>query len=179
MDHRCRERQLAFLPTGDSTRQGSADLIQFEALYQFLHPCPALGPRHPLDAGDKPQVFLGSEILVQGEALGHVTEPLAHLLCLGRNRKSKYFDIPAGGLHQPAHHAQGGGLAGAIGAQESVDLPLGNIHIQVIDRNKIPKVLAEIAHRYDIAHGLDMTTCTGIPAARSAAAGSSRSNSAR
>ena len=61
---------------------------------------------------------------------------------------------PAAGRQQRAQHPHGGRLAGAVGAEEAVDLAFGDLEIDVVDRGEA----VELAHEAlgadgDFAHG--------------------------
>ena len=53
---------------------------------------------------------------------------------------------PASGLQQPGHHAQGRGLAGAVGADQSVEFAAINGEIERVDRGPV-EALAQATNR--------------------------------
>ena len=90
-----------------------------------------LGLREAVDAGDELQVLLDRQVLVEAEALRHVADVALDLVALGQDVVAERRAPAAVGREQPAHHAQRGGLAGAVGAEEAVDLAAHHAHGQV------------------------------------------------
>ncbi len=89
------------------------------------------GVGEAVDAGDELQVLQDRQVLVEREALRHVADVVLDLLALGADVVAERRAAAAVGRQQPAQHAQGGGLAGAVGAEEAVDLAAAHAHRQV------------------------------------------------
>ena len=75
-----------------------------------------------VDARDELQVLQDRQVLVEAEALRHVADVALDLLALRADVVAERRAAAAVGRQQPAQHAQRGGLAGAVGAEEAVDL---------------------------------------------------------
>ena len=86
-----------------------------------------------LDAAEEPDVLIDGQRLVEREALRHVAD--AALDCLGIARDVDAADDGrAGGRpQQTAQHADGGRLAGAVGAEKAEDLAGFDVERQLID----------------------------------------------
>src|SRR5438270_688507 len=80
-----------------------------------------------------------------------------------QNSRRAAGSTPAVGREQPADHADGGGLAAAVGAEESVDRAARHLHREVIDDRVVAEALREVAHvdREIGVHGI--LTSTGWP----------------
>ena len=76
----------------------------------------------PVHARHELQVLQDREVLVEAEALRHVADVALDLLALRADVVAERRAAAAVGRQQPAQHAQRGGLAGAVGAEEAVDL---------------------------------------------------------
>ena len=76
-----------------------------------------IDPRHEF------QVLLDREILVQAEPLRHVADAALDLVPLREDVVAEARSPSAVRREQSADHAQRGGLAGAVGTEEAVDLP--------------------------------------------------------
>ena len=55
--------------------------------------------------------------------------------CCG-DAQAQHLDLAGAGLQQAAQHADGGGLARAIGSEEAVDLRARDLHVEAIDRDQ-------------------------------------------
>ena len=116
-----RGQRQALLP---AARERAGELVlavgEAQPLERLGHPLAA--SVHGVDAGDEVEVLLDAEILVEAEALGHVAD-----LALDRPRLLDDVVAEAGaaapvGRQQAAQHADGRGLAAAVGAEEAADL---------------------------------------------------------
>src|SRR6266508_4660142 len=104
----------------------------------------ALG-RHAVDAGEEVQVLDDGEVVVQGELLGHVADPLPHALRAKPAAFAGQLDVPGGRLEEAAEHLDGRGLAGAVGAEETIDLTVAHLEIDARDGREAAEDLAEAA----------------------------------
>ena len=85
----------------------------------------AVHARHEL------QVLQDGEVLVEAEALRHVADVALDLLASRADVVAERRAAAAVRRQQPAQHAQRGGLAGAVGAEEAVDLAALDAHGEV------------------------------------------------
>ena len=100
-------------------------MLQVQFPQGIGHGRPALG--HAVHAGDEVEVLADGEVFPQGEALRHVAD-----FALDRRGVADVV-AEAGavariGPEQPADHADRGGLAAAVRAEEAVDLAV--LHLQ-------------------------------------------------
>ena len=89
------------------------------------------GIGQPVHARHELQVLLDREVLIQTEALRHVTDVALDLLVVGADVEAQRPAASAVGREQPAQHAQRGGLARAVGTEEAVDLAALDLHRQI------------------------------------------------
>src|SRR3989441_10020546 len=81
--------------------------------------------RHALQLGDEAQVAGHRHVVVEGRALGQVADAAADLARLREDIEALDPDRAAGRRQEAGDDAHGGGLAGAVGAEEAEDLPGG------------------------------------------------------
>src|SRR5690606_3060890 len=112
------------------------------------------------------KVLRDAQVAVQRELLRHVTDAQAHRLRIARHVQAEHFHLALAGREQAAEHADGGGLAGTVRAEEAVDLRTRHIEIDAIDGNEMAEASRQSAgadHRR--VHG--SRTSTGMPAGSS------------
>ena len=78
--------------------------------------------RHLVDVGDEIEVLLHGEVLVEAELLRHVADLAADQRRLADDVEAEAGAAAAIGDEQAAQHADGRGLAAAVGAEKSADL---------------------------------------------------------
>ena len=96
-----------------------------------------------VDAGDELQILLDGKVLIEAEALRHVADVALDLVALGQDVVAERRAPAAVRREQPAHHAQRRGLAGAVGAEEAVDLAAHHAHGQVAHHHLAVEGLGE------------------------------------
>src|SRR5690606_21974787 len=115
------------------------------------------------------------------EALGHVAHLALDERRLGGDVVPEAGAAPGVGREQAAKHADRGGLAAAVGAEEAVDLPARHLHREVVDDGLRAEALGEAldvdGEARGAAHG--SLTSTGCPGCRRAAWAASGSASTR
>ncbi len=124
-----------------------------------------------VDAGDEVEVLVDRQILVQAEALRHVADLAADRVRLAEDVVAEAGPRAVVGLEQAAQHADGRGLAAAVGAEEAADLALGDPQVEALDHLEVAEALAQAAHVDDIgrhgapgagAAGVTVTGCPGL-----------------
>ena len=98
------------------------------------------------------EVLLDGEILVEREALGHVARLPFDLCGVAVDIETEAAARGGVGIQQPAEHADGGGFAAAVGAQETDDLALAYVQGNVVHHGAPAKALGETGDVDDI-HG--------------------------
>src|SRR3989344_1982912 len=125
----------------------AAFVVEGELLDQLGHPT-----GHVLDAvelADELQVLAHRQVAVEAEVLGHVAQQRLDLGRLGGDVEAQAGAAPRGQWHEAAHHADGGCLARAVGAEEAVELAFLDGHVELVDDRLVTKGLGEVAHLDD------------------------------
>jgi hypothetical protein len=104
---------------------------------------PAELRRHAIGPGEEVQVFLGGEVIVQGELLRHVPELLPQVLRAQLALLARQLHLARARLEEAAEHLDGGRLAGAVGAQKAVDLAVAHLEVDPADGLEVPEGLPE------------------------------------
>lgn len=78
------------------------------------------------DCGEKPQVLLDREVLVEREAARHIAYEAAYLLVIAHNIEAIDSGFSAVGSQQGGQYAEERGLACAVGADDAVDVALAD-----------------------------------------------------
>ncbi len=117
-------------------------VLQPHALHDAAHRLAAV--LHLVNAGDEIEVLEYGEIFVEAEALGHVADLAADRQCLMCDVQAQAGAAAAVGRQQTAQHADGGGLAAAVGTEEAADLAGLDLQIQPFHHLARPEALAQI-----------------------------------
>src|SRR5882672_10587176 len=100
--------------------------------------------RDAVQPGVEAQVLVHGEVLVQAEALGHVADALLDPLRLGGEVVAHHRPAAAAGVEDPAQHADGGRLAGAVRPQHSEDLAVVDAERDVLDGDELAEAAGEL-----------------------------------
>ncbi len=119
-----------------------AEVEQFEepaGLRQDL-----VGGMVKVKAGDEAQVFVAGQLFVEEGAIGDIAgAPFAlergagEIMAADGHRAGRW-------LQQAGQHLDGGGLAGAVGAEEAVDFAGRNRQADIVDGGEAAEVFAEL-----------------------------------
>src|ERR1039457_5638717 len=104
----------------------------------------ALLLRDPVDAGEEVEVLADGQIVVEGELLRHVTYALTNCFGPQVSLRARELHGSAGWFQQTAEHADGGGLAGTVGSEETVDFAVANLEADVVNRGEFSELLDEV-----------------------------------
>ena len=153
------QRQALLPAARERPRELALAVGETQPLERFGHPLPT--SVHGVEPGDEAEILLDAEILVEAEALGHVAD-----LALDRPRLPDDVVAETGaaaavGRQQPAQHADGRGLAAAVGAEEAADLAALDLDGEVVDHGARAEALDQAAGIDDRAHR--GRTSTGWP----------------
>ncbi|MNT37210.1 hypothetical protein D3C72_1733370 [compost metagenome] len=169
VQHRTGQGQALLLAAAHGAGQLLAAVGQPVALQQFLDALARCAAVQVLDGGEEFQVFVHRQVLVEGELLRHVADaPLQGFGVVG-DLAAEHFDLAGAGQQQAAEHADGGGLAAAIGAEEAEHLGAVDVQVQPVDGGELAEALGQAAcadHRLIAVHG---SLAPPAPAARRAA----------
>jgi hypothetical protein len=117
---------------------------QTHSRYHILHRLPAVA--HLIDPGDEIEVFKHREILVEAEALGHITDLSPNARRIRDNVQPETGSAAAVRRQQTAEHADRRRFAAAIGAEEAADLACGHLQIQAMHDFMCAKAFLQVAH---------------------------------
>ena len=131
------------------------------------------GPVQAVDAAEEAEVLAHREVVVEAEALAHVADLPLHALGVPRDVGAEHEARARGGGEQAAQHADRGGLAGAVRAEEAEDLAFVHAERDPVHGLEGPEVLAELADLHGDGHQLALMLT--VPTARSRPAAVSRS----
>src|ERR1019366_3167237 len=124
---RARKRDALLPPARERPGQLPPTIGQPRALEDVVdaHAEPLDG--HAVDPRVEGEVLGDGEILVQAEALGHVADALLDALGLPHDVVSDHGAVTAGGIEDPAEHADGGRLSRAVRTEDAEDLAAADV----------------------------------------------------
>jgi hypothetical protein len=102
--------------------------------------------RQAVDARDEFQILAHRKILVETEVLRHVADARLDLCGFGADVEAEAGAAALVGREQAAQHADGGGLARAVGAEEAEDRAAPDLHRQVADDHSPAERFGQAAH---------------------------------
>jgi hypothetical protein len=163
-------RALGIDPGGRLVQQQQARLVQHagrqgqallpaaretpgQLLLATRQPQPVQGLIHPpaalvqaVDPGREVQVLADRQILVERELLGHVAGLAFDLLGMPPEVQAQHRPLAGVRSEQAAQHAQGGGLARAVGTEKAGDLARAHLDGQVLHHVLVAVRLVEAPH---------------------------------
>ena len=152
----------ALLP---AARERARELVlargEAEALESLAQP--ALAVVDLVHARDEVQILLDGQVVVETELLRHVAHLALDELGVLRDVVAEHDAAPLVGREQPADHADGGGLAAAVGAKEAVDGALRNLHREMVDDGLLAEALGEALDINGVFGAHCSVTSTGCP----------------
>ena len=89
------------------------------------------------EAGDEFQIFLGRELVVGHRLVGNPGGETLGGDRIGERVDAGDADRARVGTQEPGDHAQGRGLAGAVGAEQRVELAGAHGEIEAVDRRAV------------------------------------------
>jgi hypothetical protein len=109
-------------------------------------------PRHAAQLCTETHELIHREVRVEGALLGQVTDHPAYLGGPGPHRQATDPHLAGVGRHGTDHHANGGALAGAVGAEEPADRAGHHLERHAIHRDGAAEPLDDAEH---LDHGVD------------------------
>ena len=94
----------------------------------------------PVDAAEERDVLIDGQLLVEREALRHVADAALDALGIAVDVDAADERRPGRGPQQAAQHADGGGLAGAVAAEEAEDLAGADVERHVVDGDEARRI---------------------------------------
>src|SRR4029078_1040118 len=101
---------------------------------------------HAVHARHEVEVFLNRQILVQAEALRHVTDLALDQGGLREQVESEAASLARIRCQQSAEHADRGGLAAAVGTEKTEDLPALDADRKVVDHHPAGEALTQAVY---------------------------------
>ena len=89
------------------------------------------------EAGDELEIFQRRQLVVDHRLVGHPGHDLLGGDGIGERIDAENGDRAGVGLQQAGDHAQGRGLAGAVGAEQGVEFAGANGEVERIDRRAV------------------------------------------
>ncbi len=126
------QRQPLFPAAGERSGHGGTAVGQVGHFKHVLLALGAHGLRHAVHAGEEIDVLFHRKVVVERELLRHVADVLADFLGLRSHVEPVDGRLPRGGRQQAAEHADGSGLARAVGSEEAENLALGHLERDVV-----------------------------------------------
>ncbi len=145
MDHRTGEREPLLLPPAQGTGKLLLSIAEVVLPEQCVDPLHRLRARDVLHRSEELEVLAHGEILEQRELLGHVSDAPAQCLGLLGNPQAQHLDLALAGREQAAQHADRGRLAGTVRAEETVDLRLRHVQVDLVHRDQAAEALGQAA----------------------------------
>ena len=142
---RGRQGQALALPAGERSGKAVGEVAQAVLLQQRRHPLAARCGRERVNLAHELEVLAYGEVLVEREALGHVADAPAQGLGVGWDRETQHVGLTGAGRQEPAQHANGGGLARSVGAEEAVDPGAGDGQVHGVDGQQRSEAAREAA----------------------------------
>jgi hypothetical protein len=144
MDEAARDFQPPPHAAGEGLSLGSTPFCEIDGFEQIRDVALALRARHIVQLGVDGEIFFHGEVDVAGEGLGDDTDEVPHrigflLHVVACDHRAALGDGDKGG-----HHADEGGLAGAIRAQQAEDLAIRNLEADTFDRLEAPVTLDNV-----------------------------------
>ena len=118
---------------GQGGNLGVAPFAQVEQLQQFVAALANGGARQVAQHPGKAQVFVHRQRAVQGRLLEHQADLAAHRHALPEDIVASHVCLSFRGARQGGQHVDGGGFAGAVGAEQAEELAGGNGELQPVD----------------------------------------------
>jgi hypothetical protein len=94
-------------------------------------------------AADEAKVFGGGEAAEEGEAFGDDADLAFDFDGVGDGVEAEDLDAAGGGGEEAGEHLDGGGLAGAVGAEEAEELTGGDGEVDVLDGGEVAEAAGE------------------------------------
>jgi hypothetical protein len=152
VQQRAHQAELLLHAAGKFAGLAAAEGLHAGHAQQVRQDPPALGGRDAEQVGIERHVFVDGEIDVEAEALGHVADGVFDGLGILGHVMARDPGLALARIEQTAQHPQRGGLARAIGADQSEDLAAGDLQIQAIDRGQRVEAPGEVPRADDPFH---------------------------
>src|SRR5581483_12100298 len=116
-------------------------LLQLKQAQQVFDALAAVGVGDGVEVGHELEVFAPGQLFVKEGVIGDVAEDAFRLERLPLDVVAADSGGAGGRVEQTAEHLDGGGLAGAVGAEEAEKLALAHLQVHVIHRRERAELL--------------------------------------
>ena len=123
MDQGAGKAQLLLHAARESTSQARPERREAGKRHQVLETAPALRTGQPLKIGVKRKIFGNGQVFIEPEPLRHVADARLHPLGLDRGIEAEDGDVAGIRIEETGEKTHQGRLAGAVGSNETGDLP--------------------------------------------------------
>ena len=149
VDNRLGDADALLETLGDVADQAPTDVLKAAAGLGLFARCAHLPSRDPAQAGTEIKVFVDRQVAVQRRGFGQVAQ-----LRLGVHRLLQHVDAadphaPGAGCQSAGQDAHGGGLAGAVGAQEAQHLALHHAEADIAQHFAVAEAAADVLDLYE------------------------------
>ena len=131
------------MPPENVSHQAVGGVGEAQALEQLVGPRADDGPRQVVEAADHLEVGARGEQAVDGGLLAGEAELRAHGRRVGDDVVAGDRGAALGRAQQRGEDAHGGGLAGAVVAEQAEHRALGDVEVDVAQRPEVAVALAE------------------------------------
>jgi hypothetical protein len=153
VDQGAGQAQLLLHAAREIARQALPERGQVGKTKQAFFQRFALVPRHFVQVSIEAQVFLHRKVAIQAEALRHVTDAGLDLFFAALDRETRHRGRALAGGQDAGQEAHGGGLAGAIRADQAEDFAAPHFEVEPAHRPHFPESAAQaIGLNGNIAH---------------------------
>src|SRR5207253_269868 len=118
---------------GETGGHGIALVSEAHELEDVVADFAAFFAPNAIGGGEEFEVLDDFHVVVDAKKVGHEADESADLLGLGVDRIAADIGFTPGGIEQRGEHPHGGGLAGAVGANETEDVAFFQFHSQRFD----------------------------------------------
>jgi hypothetical protein len=161
VDDGCGEGELflhAVREVGDELLGFAGKVHEFEELFAALE---SGGVVQAVHLADEAQVFGGGEASEESHAFGNDADLALDFERVRGEIEAEDLNAARGGGEQAGQHLDGGGFAGAVGAEKAVELTLGDVEVDVPHGNEIAETAGKSSGGDGCAHGCNEDTRKG------------------
>jgi hypothetical protein len=151
-DEACRDVDAAPLTAGVGQHLPASGVGQTERVEQLGGALSRGAPRQSEQPAHEHEILVPREILVDGRVLAGQAHLLPHRARLTHHVVAEDGRGARGGFEQRGEDADGGGLARAVGAEQTVHRSFTDTEVHAIQGAGFPKGFDEAARLYRVAH---------------------------
>ena len=153
MDQGAAQTQLLLHAAREPAGQAAGKGSQSAEGQQPLTPLATLAAGHSEDIGVEGDILPHGQVRVEAETLAHIADLALDPFGPGRKYTAQYLQPAFLRIEDTGQHAQGGGLAGTVGADQAKELSLGDGEGQAIHGGQLAEATCEVVgcndfHRY-------------------------------